>query len=748
MVLQPQGSVEDVEWGDDASGDGTGDGSEVESEKSAASAAGAEDVKGPSFKPAGLSSIGEVDVQAAAAKASADRASFASSWMSEGEGEDFGEGDSADGKEEVKASPDKDPVDKKEEKPKDSEGAQAAPAEPSQTAEESTPAAADGEEPPSGASFPPADEDAEARDVTLHVEGGDGDAEPAEGAPAGEDEPPPEGDLRPGGDDLPPGAPILEAPASARVSVKSESSEPEKRRRCYQKVWNKLKRWQMRFAIAFARVRDRHTIKVRIVLIPVFICMSPIFLLWIFYKAGRYCLRQMCRNEEKEAEEAERKAAAEEAARVAAAIAAGPQRSKLKPPVSAIRAQDRFGRKRNLAKSVHGDGEMGDDDETSYRKRHGGRMNLADAKKELQGDARKKRFAEQREQDMAALGKGRRPKDPLWRRALPSRWPRYFRDWWRARNAYFKRVFAVIDTIEDEEEFDWDNLDESGNPAQNKFFFPKILRRRGRFCMLVYIDPLIELLDNWPLFVKGIRWLIRLMPLFAMLGSFAWFGYNLWRNLRYVPGECIVERLPLMFETTGKIDEMVTAGYIVRRMFVASPTRPAGSVIQECIANVPCSKMDYGATNAYDDDRCVVFQAWKLGDEIPCYYEQGDFWGDKGTELSCLSLPSKMERETFTVVIAVVINALICVILGIYKWRVRDLARQADLANSEAQKAEEEEAAAKKLIEEKEAEEALKQAEAVNRELGIGEEGDEEAMGDMAAMVAAIDDEAADQERD
>jgi len=480
----------------------------------------------------------------------------------------------------------------------------------------------------------------------------------------------------------------------------------------------------------------------------VFICMSPIFLLFILYKATRYCLYQICRNQEREAEEAERKAAAEEAARVAAAIAAGPQRSKLKPPVSAIRAQDRFGRKRNLQKNLSDGESAGPGDDESSRHRHGGRMNLADAARELKGDQKKKRFAEQRELDMIALGRGRRPKDPLWRRSLPTRWPRYFRDWWRTRNAYFKRVCAVIDTIEEEEEFDWDNLDENGSPAQNKFFFPKILRRKGRFFILVYLNPLIELLDNWPLFVKGIRWLIRLMPLFAMFGAFAWFGYMLYRNLQFVPGECIVTRLPLMFETTGKIDEMVTAAYIVRRMYVASPTRPRGSIIQDCLAIVPCSKMDYGATNAYNDDRCVVFQAWKLGDKIPCYYEQDDFWGDKGTELSCLSLPSKMERESFTVAIAITINMLICVILGIYKWHKSDLNKQSDLATQEQAKAEAEEAEAKKKIEEKEAEEALKQAEAVNRELGIGEDGDDmEAMGDMAAMVAAMDDEAADQDR-
>jgi len=213
---------------------------------------------------------------------------------------------------------------------------------------------------------------------------------------------------------------------------------------------------------------------------------------------------------------------------------------------------------------------------------------------------------------------------------------------------------------------------------------------------------------------------------------------SLWKNLQYVEGDCIVEKLPDAFETVGKIDERVEAVYLIRRFFAATPTHHRGHVIQECTASVTCTQMDYGATNSYDDDRCVVFGAWKLGDQIDCYYHKDDYWGEKKIELYCLNLPSKMERETFTVAIASTINILICVILGVLRWYKNDMKRQAELAAAALEKQEMEEAAAKKAIEEKEAEEALKQQEAVNRELGI-EEGDEEAADFIAVQMEALE---------
>merc|ERR1719313_2839099 len=221
-----------------------------------------------------------------------------------------------------------------------------------------------------------------------------------------------------------------------------------------------------------------------------------------------------------------------------------------------------------------------------------------------------------------------------------------------------------------------------------------------------------------------------------MPGAFLWFGINLYRNLQYVEGHCVVLHLPDRFETTGKIDEVVKARYIVERFFVASPQRHAGKIVQECHAAVPCSKMDYGATNSYDDDRCVVFQSWKLGDDIPCYYRSSDFWGDKGTQLSCLSLPSKMERETFTVAISVVINMLICFVVGIFKWHQNDLRKQAEIAAQELANAEAMEAEAKRMIEEQEKEETLRQAEEERRELGITDGDEDGAMQDVANYVA------------
>jgi hypothetical protein len=522
----------------------------------------------------------------------------------------------------------------------------------------------------------------------------------------------------------------------AAVAAAAAAGEQERAETRLGRVLQDFTARKNRYAAVFARVRDKHTKKVRCVLCPLFILMTPIFILWILYKGLRYICYQLFRNQQKEEEEADRKAAEEEEKRVAAAIAAGPQRSKLKPPVMTAR----FARGRQLQKHV-----LGEDGREEDPDGRGHKMTLREAAKDLKPTAHDKRIEEAKGQNLNALRHHKT--EPRWRRLLPTRWPKYFRARWQYRTLYFKRVGALIDTIEEEEEFDWENLDEHGNPAQNKFIFPRPVRRKYRIFVLIYFDPFVELLDNWPLFVKGVKWFIRFLPLFAMLGSFAWFGYNLWLNLQYVAGNCIVDKLPEVFNTVGKIDENVEATYIVQRFYAASPTRESGHVFQECVASVPCTEMDYGDSNSYDDDRCVVFQAWKLGDEIDCFYMNNDFWGDKGTELSCLTLPSKMERETFTVAIAVVVNVLICVILGVYRWHGNDLKRQADLASAEAASAEAEEAAAKKLIEEKEQEEAMKQQEAANRQLGITEEGDDEAMGDMAAFMAAKDDEDADQQR-
>lgn len=498
-------------------------------------------------------------------------------------------------------------------------------------------------------------------------------------------------------------------------------AEPELPKTLRGKTMRRITNIVDRGATAFHDYTENHTLRVRCVLIPLFCCCSPCIMLLVFYKAVRNCLRYYCRNKQKELDDLEAEAREVEARRLKAALAAGPQASKLKPVNQYAKfAKDRLARQGSAG---GGDGEdlenMGHIMNRQMRKGLRGKKDEAHA-----GDA------------SLSWSQRHKLKESRWKKLNPCTWPKMFKDWRAQRVKYFARVSAVLDVIADDEEFDWEDVDENGIPSKNKFLMPPGVRRRYRFFILVYWDPIVDVIDNVPLLLKAIKLFIRLLPVFGLIGACAWLGISLYRNFQYVEGRCIVEKLPTDFKTTGIIDEQVESWYVVKRFYDPMPSRHAGHVVQECKTSVPCTKMDYGESNSYDDDRCVTFQAWKLGDDLPCFYANDDYWGEEGTELYCLSLPSKMEREGFTVGIAGVINMLICVIRGVFSWHDNDLARQAKLAEREQANAEAEEAAAKLQIEQAEADAALHQAEAVNRELGI-EEGDEEAADFLAVDMVA-----------
>jgi len=488
-----------------------------------------------------------------------------------------------------------------------------------------------------------------------------------------------------------------EGDGSQAASEESDGPELGGTAGCRKKVRKWYKQKKKGVTLVWAYWSEHHSYRMRCILVPLFCIFLPCILLLILRKAIKHCCHLLCRNKRQEEEEEEERLQMEEMNRRALALAAGPQRSKMKRPNQFAR----FSRQRNLQKDVS------DDEE----KPHGHAGKLQDARANLRGAAKEdKTPAHMRSNKRAKAGGSivggdiesafwqEDIREPWYRRMNPLRFPGYFRDWWYFRIIYLKKVAALLDQIQEEEEFDWDNLDEQGNPTKNVFLMPTSVRRKY-------------------------RWFIRLLPLFALMATFAWFGVSLWRNLSYVEGDCKVQKLPKAYETIGSIDEHVQATYIVTRYYVSTPVRPAGHVIQECKAVVPCSKMDYGATNSYSDDRCVTFQSWKLGESITCYYDSNDYIGDKGTELVCLDLPSKMERETFTVAIVLVLNILICVVVGVYRWSQSDLKRQGDLAQAEQEAQAAEEAAAKKMIEEKEAADALAQKESDSRFGNEAEEG-------------------------
>merc|ERR1712187_750782 len=105
-----------------------------------------------------------------------------------------------------------------------------------------------------------------------------------------------------------------------------------------------------------------------------------------------------------------------------------------------------------------------------------------------------------------------------------------------------------------------------------------------------------------------------------------------------------------------------------------------GSYVQPCTTVVDCQKMDPRI------DECDTYQTWKIGDPIQCYYHRDDFWGDKGEELFCLNLPSKLQRELFTLAVTAMLLILTTGIAFIVRWRRNDMARQAMLAQKDAEK--------------------------------------------------------------
>jgi hypothetical protein len=307
-----------------------------------------------------------------------------------------------------------------------------------------------------------------------------------------------------------------------------------------------------------------------------------------------------------------------------------------------------------------------------------------------------------------------------WRLLLhPEKLPSYIRKRQRERRKWLRQVSVVLDKVEEEEAFDWDDLDDDGNPMPNSFWCPRLVRRGSRFCLLVYIDPFLELLAFLPEIHVVAKWTLRFLPLVGFCLAFGWFSLAIYKNWQYKQGDCTVEKLPEAYDTIGMIIEEVEAVYIVRRYFQATPDRAKGSKIQECKATVSCGEMEYSRSESNEHARCVAFESWKLGDGIECYYHQDDYWGDDDRELFCLGLPSKLERETFTLGVSFLLLCLSCFITGVVSWRKNDLKHQSELAQKELQRQAREAAAAKKRQEDQEAADNKNRAKAMEAAEGI-----------------------------
>lgn len=319
-----------------------------------------------------------------------------------------------------------------------------------------------------------------------------------------------------------------------------------------------------------------------------------------------------------------------------------------------------------------------------------------------------------------------------WRKYKPRELLERFKQWKANRADYIEYMHEVVDALDDEEELDFDNLDEYGNPTENVRWFPRSLRHRWKFFLIVYWDPLVEFVERAPPIWNCIRCLLKILPVTFFLASVGWLGYSQYTNMQYEEGKCVVSALPKSFELLDTMESLVRGEYTVIRSFAPTPQQIEGTIEQKCHVTVSCKGVDYGATDARSDDRCVQFRTWSWGNKIECFYHKDDFYGTRGKQLYCLTLPSDLKREMLTCIIAGMVLFLSCFLVGIWTWRTRDMNKQAQLANAEHEREAQELAEAKRIIEARENEEAEKQRAA----RGTEEEEEAESAGDSEGTQA------------
>jgi len=319
-------------------------------------------------------------------------------------------------------------------------------------------------------------------------------------------------------------------------------------------------------------------------------------------------------------------------------------------------------------------------------------------------------------------------RERFWKRYGPQGWPILWEEFKARRAEYFEDIYELVDIMEEEEAYDWDNCDDNGNPRRVTFIMPGRIRRGWKIFLLAYWDPLIEFIENLPSIWWIFRIFVRLLPTLLFLAALVRLGIAVWINWQYDEGDCVVEKLPGRYVNTGGMDDGVEGAYTVKRSFPPTEERIEGFVLQQCDVQVQCKELNFGETESKDDDRCVDFQTWEWGDKITCFYHNDDFYGTKQEKLYCLDRPSTLETEIFTVIIAGLVLALVLFLSGLFAYR----RRQAELEDRQAREAmgnlEEETAEAKKTIEARELEEAQKQAERLQQGHPAAGEKDDDAV--------------------
>lgn len=259
----------------------------------------------------------------------------------------------------------------------------------------------------------------------------------------------------------------------------------------------------------------------------------------------------------------------------------------------------------------------------------------------------------------------------------------------------------IIEILMEEEDWDWDDLDDRGQPRKIRHTIPGSVRRRFHVFMVVYVDEFIHFFRSLPGIRKICIWSMWIAPFLLFFASLVWVAYSTWINLQYRQGSCVVEKLPREYSSVASISDLVEGNYTVRRTVPNTPERTEGFVQQPCHVVVPCDTMDYGKTSRPEDDRCVIFQSWKWGEEIDCFFHQDDVYGDQQKELFCVDLPNDMQKEGFTVVVAAGQLILFVTVNLFIRWRLTQEVEKDQAAIDEEEERAEELAEAKRIIEER-----------------------------------------------
>jgi len=254
------------------------------------------------------------------------------------------------------------------------------------------------------------------------------------------------------------------------------------------------------------------------------------------------------------------------------------------------------------------------------------------------------------------IGEDEEPKfsfgDLHWSAYLPWNWYDIYELWKASRKGIWEKLDQLLSTLEEEDEWDFDNLDQNGMPTHRVPTRPKWVRRNTRIFIFAYWDPLLDNLPTLTSVLLAMRWLVLIVPI-SVLGVFVfWLLASMQRNAEYVEGDCQIESLPIAFKTEKGIETTVIGIYSIRRFYKASSQKTEGSVVQECSVTVPCWTEDLGRGDNDKDDTCDSFEMWARNQEVLCYYKEEDYYGDKNTQVFCLGLPSDLKQESFGVIVS------------------------------------------------------------------------------------------------